>query len=443
MTLLDTLITHADVMTPNGLERELAVGLANGQIVALGDAALALPAQHTVNAKGLTVLPGCIDSQVHFREPGLEYKEDLSTGTAGAVLGGITTVFEMPNTKPNTTTAEAIADKFARAQGRVWSNVAFFVGADLTNASQLAHLETLHGCSGVKIFMGSSTGNLLVADDDNLRLALRSGRRRVAIHAEDEALLLANRPMVEAEGVTVHTHPRWRSEEVCLRATQRILALAHETKRPIHVLHVTTAQEAELLAQHKAIATMEVTPQHLTLFAPDCYDRLGSYAQMNPPIREKHHQEALWRAVQLGVVDVLGSDHAPHTHEEKAKPYPQSPSGLTGVQTLLPLMLNHVHQGRLTLHRLVDLLCYGPARLFGTVGKGRIALGYDADLTLVDLNRTETITHNWMASKTGWTPFDGMQVTGWPVHTVVGGHFAVRDGHLQGAPMGQPVSFLP
>jgi dihydroorotase len=314
------------------------------------------------------------------------------------------------------------------------------MGSADSNADQLGELEKLQGCCGVKVFMGSSTGSLLVQDDATLLKVLKSGRRRVAIHAEDEYRLIERKHLAEAEGHP-RAHPIWRDEEVCLRATQRLIRLAREAKRRVHVLHVTTAEEMAFLAQHKDIATVEVLPQHLTLTAPECYERLGTLAQMNPPIRDKRHQDALWQAIREGVVDVLGSDHAPHTLEEKAKPYPQSPSGLTGVQTMVPLMLNHVAGGRLSLQRMVDLLSTSQARVFGIVGKGRIAKGYDADFTIVDLNATRTLENKWIASKVGWTPFDGMTVRGWAVMTIIRGVLVMRDDALLGTPIGQPMRF--
>jgi len=293
----------------------------------------------------------------------------------------------------------------------------------------------------VKVFMGSSTGSLLVSDDDTLLRVMKSGTRRVAIHAEDEPRLLARKEIAEKAGKP-HAHHEWRDTESAVLATRRILSLARRAGRRIHVLHISTADEMPILAENKDIATVEVTPQHLTLSAPDCYDRLGTYAQMNPPVREARHREGLWRAVAQGIVDVLGSDHAPHTKEEKSKPYPQSPSGMPGVQTLLPIMLEHVHQGRLSLERLVDLTSAGAARIYGIAGKGRIAVGYDADFTLVDLNARRTITNKWIASKTGWTPFDGVEVTGWPIAAILRGRIAMRDDTLLGKPGGEPVRFV-
>ena len=435
----DLLIANGQAVTPGGIV-PADIGVVGGRIVAIG-AIDRTSAGEVFDARGLHVLPGVIDSQVHFREPGLEHKEDLATGTAGALLGGVTTVFEMPNTKPSTLTEDDLNDKLRRAKGRAWCDHAFFMGAADENAEKLGELEKLPGCCGVKVFMGSSTGSLLVSDDDTLLRVLKSGTRRVAIHAEDEPRLLARKEIAEKAGKP-HAHHDWRDVESALLATRRILSLARRAGRRIHVLHISTADEMPLLAENKDIATVEVTPQHLTLAAPDCYDRLGNYAQMNPPVREARHREGLWRAVAQGIVDVLGSDHAPHTKDEKSKPYPQSPSGMPGVQTLLPIMLEHVHQGRLSLERLVDLTSTGAARIYGIAGKGRIVVGYDADFTLVDLNARRTITNKWIASKTGWTPFDGVEVTGWPIAAILRGRVAMRDDTLLGDAGGEPVRFV-
>ena len=437
---VDLLVHGGTVLTPNGLEH-IDVACADGCIVALGDLQGIWSAETTLDAAGLHVLPGVIDSQVHFREPGLTHKEDLETGTRGAVLGGVTAIFEMPNTYPLTLWKADLQAKLEAARGRAWCDYAFYIGGSAVNAEQLQTLENLPGCAGVKVFMGSSFGDLLTDDETVLRRILRHGRRRMAVHAEDEARLRERKPLVDASG-DVRQHNHWRDVESALKATQRIVGMAAETDRRLHVLHVTTAEEMAFLAQHKRRVTVEVTPHHLTMHAPECYERLGSLAQMNPPVREQWHQDALWQAIREGVVDVIGSDHAPHTREEKAKPYPQSPSGMTGVQTLLPLMLDHVHAGRLSLQRLVDLTSAGPARIFGTEGKGRIALGYDADLTLVDLKAQRTIRNDWIASRSGWTPYDEMAVTGWPIHTVVRGQVAVRDEQLIGVPQGKTIRFL-
>ncbi len=414
------------------------IGVKDGRTVEIGDLSRA-DAAEVIDATGLHVLPGVIDSQVHFREPGLDHKEDLATGSMAAVLGGVTAVFEMPNTKPSTTTAEAVADKLARARGRMWCDHAFYVGATADNIRDLPEIERMPGCAGVKVFMGASTGDLLVSDDATLLEVLRHGRRRVAIHAEDEERMRERKHLTDSGDV--RQHPHWRDAEAALRATTRAVRLARQAGRLIHILHVTTADEMRFLAAHKDIASVETTPQHLTLAAPECYEALGTLAQMNPPIRDAEHRAGLWWGVSAGIVDVIGSDHAPHTREEKAKPYPSSPSGMTGVQTLLPLLLDHVHAGRLTLARLVDLTSAGAQRIFGLAAKGRLAAGYDADFTIVDLKQQWTITDDWIASRCGWTPFAGRSVTGKPVGTVIRGRRVMWEGALLGAPAGAPLRF--
>ena len=417
------------------------IGVRGGKFAALGELGTASAAT-VIEAAGLTVLPGVIDTQVHFREPGLEHKEDLESGTRGAVLGGVTAVFEMPNTRPSTLTADDMAAKLRLARGRAWCDHAFYMGGSAENVEHLPALERLPGCCGVKVFMGASTGTLLVPDDPTLDRILAHGARRMAVHCEDEDRMNARKALGQKPGATAHLHPEVRDVQSALLATQRLIRLARRHGRRVHVLHVTTEEEMLFLRDHKDIATVEATPQHLTLAAPECYDRLGTFAQMNPPIREARHREGLWRAVRDGTVDVVGSDHAPHTREEKSKPYPESPSGMPGVQTLLPLLLDHLNAGRLSLHRLVDLTSAGAARIFGLAAKGRIALGYDADLTLVDLAARREITEAWMATKSGWTPFAGMTVTGWPVGTIIRGQVVMRDGALLGSPIGAPVRFV-
>lgn len=412
------------------------IGVRGGRIAeigAIGDAG------ETIDCTGLDILPGVIDTQVHFREPGLTHKEDLESGSRAAVLGGVTAVFEMPNTKPNTDSAEAIQDKLARAHHRMWCDHAFYVGATNANSAELAALERLPGTAGVKIFMGASTGDLLVAEDASLARVLASGHRRVAIHAEDEARM--NARAGERVPGDASSHPVWRDDESALLATRRILALARAAGRRIHVLHVTTPAELELLGQNKDIATCEVTPQHLTLAGEEVYPRLGTLAQMNPPIRSGAHRDGLWHWLGQGVPDILGSDHAPHTLEEKAKPYPDSPSGMPGVQTMLPLMLNHVAEGRTTLARVIDLTSAGPQRVFGIIGKGRIATGYDADFSVVDLKARWTIEESWLASRSGWSPFTGMTLTGRPIGTIVRGQRVMWDGALAEAAIGEPIRF--
>ncbi|MFO1129532.1 MAG: dihydroorotase [Rhodospirillales bacterium] len=435
----DLLFLGGTCVTPGGIVAA-DIGVSGNRIAAIGDLAGA-PARETVPCQGLHILPGVIDTQVHFREPGLEHKEDLGTGTAAAAMGGVTAVFEMPNTRPPTVGVIDLAEKCRRAKGRAWTDIAFFIGATSQNVESLDELERLPGCAGIKLFMGSSTGDLLVADDAVIARVLATGCRRIAIHAEDEQRLKARFTIVQG-GAQPAMHPEWRDVGCAVEATRRLLALARGVNRPVHVLHVTTADELPLLAACRDIATVEVTPQHLTLVAPDCYDELDAFAQMNPPIRDRRHRDALWEAVRDGLVDCIGSDHAPHTREEKKNPYPTSPSGMPGVQTLVPVMLDHVAKGRLSLERFVDLTAAGPARVYNIAGRGRLALGYLADLTIVDLKRQKMITHAWIVSRCGWTPFDGMRVTGWPTMTVVRGHLVMRDGQLLGDPVGDMVRFI-
>ena len=434
----DLVIKGATVVNQDGTGvRDIAAR--GGRIVEIGSLGNAKSAE-ILDAKGLHVLPGVIDSQVHFREPGLEHKEDLETGSRAAVAGGVTSVFEMPNTKPLTTTAETLADKVRRARHRMFCDFAFYAGGTRENIADIPALEKLESSAGIKVFMGSSTGDLLVDDETSLDKIIAKISRRAAFHAEDEARLKA-RMNIRRKG-DPSSHPDWRDEEAALIATKRLVGLAEKHGKRVHVLHISTAAEMAFLARHKDYASVEVTPHHLTLAAPDCYERLGTYVQMNPPVRDARHRAAIWDALQKGVVDVLGSDHAPHTREEKDHAYPDSHSGMTGVQTLVPIMLDHVNAGKLSLERFVDLTSHGPQRLFNIRGKGRIAVGYDADFTIVDLKRQETISNKWIQSRVGWTPYDGVKVIGWPVGTYVRGKRVMWQGEILGPAPGQPVQFL-
>jgi dihydroorotase len=415
------------------------LGVTAGRIAAIGDLSTA-SAGNVIDCTGLHILPGVIDTQVHFREPGATHKEDLESGSLSAVMGGVTAIFEMPNTDPLTITPETLADKVGRAHHRMHCDFAFFIGGTHDNYKYLPEWERLPGCAGVKVFMGSSTGSLLVGDEEGLRNILKVIRRRASFHAEDEPRLNERKPL-RVEG-DASSHPVWRDAQAALIATQRLVRVAHETGARVHVLHVSTAQEMEFLADHKDVASVEATPHHLTMAAPDCYQRLGTKAQMNPPVRDASHRAGIWKGLEQGVVDILGSDHAPHTLEEKSKSYPATPSGMTGVQTLVPLMLDHVNAGRLSLARFVDLTSAGPARLFGIARKGRIAVGYDADLTVVDLKRRATITDEWVASRAGWTPYHDKAVTGWPVGTVIRGSRVMWEGELVTPSQGERVRFL-
>lgn len=448
-THFDLILKNATALVPDPsgpglIEAGIDIAVRNKRIAKIG-AGLTDTADKILDLKGLHVLPGVIDSQVHFREPGLTHKEDLETGTRSAILGGVTTIFEMPNTAPSTTTQEAFEDKLRRAENRCHANYAFYIGAAAENADELAKLEVLPHCSGVKIFMGSSTGSLLVDKEEVLEKILRSGHRRVIVHSEDEARMRERRH-IATDSQDVHMHPVWRDAESALISTKRLIGLARKTGRKVHVLHVSTGEEMDFLKEQKSQVapdeiTVEVLPQHLTLFAPDCYDRLKNYAQQNPPIREKRHLDRIWKALLDGTVDVIGSDHAPHTREEKERPYPQSPSGMPGVQTLVPIMLNHVNAGRLSLAHFTKLVTENPRRIFGVKNKGRIAVGYDADFTVVDMKKQTTIENKWIASRSGWTPFDGMKVQGWPTHTIIAGEVVMENDTVILPHRGQGVDF--
>lgn len=438
-TVFDLIIKGGTVVLPDQTVTA-DIGIVDGKIAAIGSLD-AREAEDVFIAGGLHILPGVIDTQVHFREPGLEAKEDLETGSRAAILGGVTAVFEMPNTNPPTVSAEALADKMSRAANRMFCDYAFFVGGTAENSELLAEFERLPGCAGIKVFMGSSTGSLLVEDREALRSILSNIRRRSAYHCEDEARLRERKPLAEPGNPA--SHPIWRDEIAALMATERLVNLSDELRKPVHVLHVSTAEEMAFLRQRKpgSLVSVEVTPHHLTLAAPEAYERLGTLAQMNPPVRDARHRDALWTALQEGLVDVLGSDHAPHTLEEKSRPYPQSPSGMPGVQTLVPVMLDHVNAGRLSLERFVDLTSGAPARLFGIQDRGRIAAGYEASFTIVDLKARREIANANSASRCGWTPYDGMRVTGWPIAAILRGEVAMLDGAIMTEPLGQPVRF--
>lgn len=437
MPIHDLVIRSGTVVTGTQTVRA-DVAINDGAIEGIGDYS-SDDARESISAEGLHVLPGVIDSHVHLREPGFEDREDLETGTSAAVLGGVTAICDMPNTEPPTTSRDAINDKLYRAGGRASCDYAFFIGAAGENVEQLGELERVEGCPGLKISMGSSPGGLLIDDDDDLRRIVKATHRRIAVHCEDE-----NR-LKERLGQRKAGHPKshglWRDEEVCLRATKRLVRLLEESDRRAHILNVSTGEEIAFLAGKKDFATVECTPQHLTLSAPKCYEQLGTYAQADPPIRSEVHRDALWKGIEKGVVDVIGSGHAPHTRGDKDAKYPDSPSGMPGVQTLVPILLDHVNAGRLSLQRMVQLTSEGPARVYRIAKKGLLESGYHADITLVDLSAKRTIRNDSMASKSGWTPFDGMRVTGWPVATIIRGRIVMRDGEVLEGRRGRPIRF--
>ena len=413
------------------------IGLSGNKIQKIGK--IELNSSKVYDATDKVVLPGIIDTQVHFREPGSTDAEDLESGSRAAVLGGVTSLFEMPNTNPPTSNLVEFDKKLQAAKNRMHSNYAFYFGATPDNTDQLARLKDVEGCCGVKLFAGSSTGNLLVDKEADIEKVISSSDRVVSIHSEDEDIIKLRKKFIRKGDV--HSHPEWRNVECAMSSTRRVVKIAERYNKKIHVLHVTTKDEVDFLAMHKKNVTFETTPQHLTLYAPDCYDKLGTYAQMNPPLRTKEHYDRLWVAIKNNIVDVLGSDHAPHLKENKDKEYPNTPSGMPGVQTIFPVMLDHVNNGKLTLQQLINLMCENPCRIFGIKNKGYLKEGFDADLTITDMNKEVTIKNEMIASKCGWTPFNNHKVKGFPVGTIVNGHLVMSDGKVILESKGTPLKF--
>ena len=434
--MLDLIIKNGSCYIDKDLKNQ-DIGIKDNKIVEIGK--ISNKTSEVVDAAGLTVLPGCIDTQVHFREPGSTDAEDLHSGSRAAIVGGITSVFEMPNTNPPTSNKIEFRKKLGLAKNRMFCNYAFYFGATPDNASELADLKDLEGCCGIKLFAGSSTGNLLVQHEADIEKVFQSSSKVVSVHSEDEEILNMRKKMIK-EG-DVLTHPLWRNEECAISSTRRIVRIAERYKKKAHILHVTTKQEIDFLSQHKGNITFEITPQHLTIFAPDCYEKLGTYAQMNPPLRDKSHYDRLWYGVRNNFLDIIGSDHAPHLKANKEKNYPNSPSGMPGVQTLMPVMLNHVNNEKLSLKQLMDFVCENPVKIFGIKNKGFIKEGFDADFTIVDMNKKILIKNKNIESKCGWSPFDGFEFKGTPVLTIVGGQIKMRDGQILGEPDGKPLFF--
>ena len=391
------------------------------------------------DAENLIVLPGCLDTQVHFREPGSTDAEDLNSGSRAAIVGGITGVFEMPNTNPPTSNKKEFQNKLNLAKNRMYCNYAFYFGATPENQEELADLKSLEGCCGVKLFAGSSTGNLLVHKEEDIEKVFASTSKIVSVHSEDEEILNQRKKLREKGNVL--THPIWRNEESAISSTRRIVKIALRLNKKAHILHVTTKEEVDFLSQNKGNITFEITPQHLTLTSPECYEKLGTFAQMNPPIRDKSHYDRLWYAVRNNYNDTIGSDHAPHLKENKLKDYPETPSGMPGVQTLMPVMLNHINEGRLKLEQLIKLLCENPVKIFGIKNKGYIKKDYDADFTIIDMNKVIEIKNEKIESKCGWSPFNGHKFKGTPVATIINGKIKMKDGVILGDPEGTPLQF--
>ena len=436
----DLILINGQVMTgSNNIPTLMDIGIKDGKIISIGNLKKELSLK-VVNCSNLVILPGVIDTQVHFRDPGLTHKEDIESGSKSAVLGGITAFCEMPNTKPLTVSEFELRKKIEKSEKVSWCDYAFFVGATSKNISNLNVYEKLTGCAGVKIFMGSSTGELLVHDYEMLLKIMENGSRRVAVHAEDEERL-KDRFKFYNKYNDARYHPTWRDPKSALLATKKIMDIANKANRPLHILHISSAREMKLLQKKSRLISVEVTPQHLTLNSPECYNKLGTYAQMNPPIRSKYHQDELWKGIENGTVDVIGSDHAPHTIEEKQIEYPNSPSGMPGTQTMLPLMLNEVSKNKIKLSKLVSLLCTRPAEIYKMKNRGKIEEGYLASLTVIDLNLVKSLKKSDIKSRCAWSPFTDKLLKGWPVMTIINGDIAMQNQTLRNRPKVQEIIF--
>lgn len=434
------ILKGGNIILSNQKIEQLDIGIIDSRIAEIGNLSNK-NSKRTLNINNLLVMPGPIDTQVHFREPGLTHKEDIFHGTMGAVLGGVTSIFEMPNTKPPTTNEHELQRKFKIAEKKAFCNYSFFVGASKENIDDLNKLESYPGCCGVKIFMGSSTGNLLVEDDYNVRRILAKAKKMVAVHSEDEYRLAEQKKKFSKKNLKVSDHPEIRDVKSALLSTERLLDAARESNKKIHILHLSTLDEVKLLALNKNIATCEATPQHLFFSSPECYQSLGTFAQMNPPIRDKSHRDMLWEGISKGIIDVVGSDHAPHTIEEKKQKYPDSPSGMTGVQTLLPIMLNFVNKGKLSIFDVVRLLSVNPCNIYKVMNKGKVDVGYDADLTVVDLNKEFRISNDWIKSRSQWSPYDNLKIKGMPIHTIINGKIVMSENEIVSKPSGKGINF--
>ena len=434
------IIRHARILLPTG---EFFVGDVQTRGREIVQVAREIPPSATntaaqeIDADGLTLLPGVIDPQVHFREPGLEHKEDLFTASCACAKGGVTSFLEMPNTRPLTITQEALDDKLRRAQEKCLVNYGFFIGATPDNLPDL--LDAQPTC-GIKIFMGSMHGQLLVDQEAVLEPIFAKGTRLIAVHAEDQSRI--NQRRQEFAGVTDPAiHSTIQDNQAALNATQLALKLSKKYQRRLHILHLSTAEEANLLRQDKPNwVTAEVTPQHL-LLNTTAYEKIGTLAQMNPPLRSPHDNEVLWQALLDGVIDFIATDHAPHTLEEKAQGYPNTPSGMPGVETSLPLMLTQAMQGRCSVPQVSNWMSTAVAKAYGIPKKGAIAPGYDADLVLVDLNNYHPVLREEVLTKCGWSPFEGWNLTGWPVMTIVGGQVVYEKGQLHTNVRGDALTF--
>ncbi len=432
-------VVDGDLRVVSGVIRSIAVGGGldphDGELV--------------IDGEGLHLLPGAIDPQVHFREPGQPEKEDIGSGSRAAAAGGVTAFLDMPNNVPAATGMAAMQAKLDSAARSAVTHHGFFIGATSDNVSDLQAAvgapddpSPTAGVCGIKVFMGSSTGDLLVHEQQHLEDIFAGTAGIIAVHAEDEDRLNARKPEF-AHRTDVAAHAEWRDSETALIATQRAAALAESHRHRLHVLHLTSALEADWLAGNKSsLITTEVCPQHLTFDQTDV-EGIGTRLQMNPPIRYAHDRDTLWNRLKDGTIDCIATDHAPHTLANKALGFPNAHSGMPGVETSLPCMLTHAANGMCSIADVARWMCEGPARVYGMVGKGRLAAGYDADIVLVDMENRRTIQDSDTWTRVGWTPYAGREMTGWPIHTIVDGrvvHSRERGGSLRGTAVATPGS---
>ena len=431
------LIRNSRILLPNGDFLVGDVKLQNDKIAQVAAEITPTEADKVIDAKGLTLLPGVIDPQVHFREPGLEHKEDLFTASCACAKGGVTSFLEMPNTRPLTTNQETLEDKLARSAEKSLVNYGFFLGA---TANNIADILSVNPTCGIKIFMGSAHGALLVSTEEELEPIFAQGDRLIAVHAEDQGRII-NRRQQFAGISDPAIHSQIQDEQAALNATKLALKLSRKYQRRLHILHLSTGVEAELLRQDKpSWVTTEVTPQHL-LLNTNAYEKIGTLAQMNPPLRSLENNQILWQALLDGVIDFIATDHAPHTLAEKGKGYPNTPSGMPGVETSLPLMLTQAMEGRCTIAQVSNWMSTAAAKAYGIPNKGAIAPGYDADIVLVDLDNYHQVLREELKTKCGWSPFEGWNLTGWPVITIVGGQIVYERGVLHTEVRGKALSF--
>ena len=430
------LIKNGTVVSSAGRIRA-DVFVENGKIIRVG-ANLSVKADRVIDAAGLFVIPGALDPHVHFRDPGQPHKEDLHSGSMACAAGGVTGFFDMPNNEPSITTSALMAEKKKTAASKCVVNYNFFIGATPSNVTEMNSIKNI---CGIKVFMGCSTGGLLVDKEEDLERIFAEGSHVIAVHAEDNSILHANEEKFSKNQIQFEDHPKIRDENAAITATKRAVRLALKYRRRLHIMHVTTAEEVEFLRAYRdnPLISAEVCPQHLFLTAPDIYKKIKGFAKMNPPIRDGRHAPVLWEGLKDGTLKWIATDHAPHTKDEKSRPYGDCPSGMPGVETSMALMLDQVNQGRCQLEQVVLWMCENPVKYYSVANKGKIEPGFDADLTLVDLNLKKSVSGKDLFTKVKWSPYEGMNLQGWPVMTNVGGQVVFENGKVNEAVRGTEI----